>query len=143
MRQARRIVLVLWLCGGLLGGTVLSKVTQPIWGSEGVSAKDPTEVAVAAQLNDDTFTQRVTMVVENSTPEEVAPDAANDDSQPVRWTSSTVIPYAIHNVSIDLGDWVDADLLETAQASSSVYTWDSPVLFQVLRELRQMREACR
>ena len=115
--------------------------------SEGVSANDPTEVAVAAQSNDDTFTQRVGIaedsIAEDSAPEPSAAEAANDDSKRVRWTSSAAFPnVTIKSQSIHLGEWVDADLLESAQTSSSAYTWDSPVLFQVLRELRALKDAC-
>ena len=95
-----------------------------------------------SQLNDDTLTQRGTLA-EDSAPEEIAPEAADDDSQLVSWTSSPAMPYVtIKSRSINLGDWVDADLLETAQTSYSAYTWDTPVLFQVLRELRALKDAC-
>mgnify|MGYP001558744236 CR=1 FL=1 len=99
----------------------------------------------AAKPTDETLSQRVITLVEDSTPEPVAPEAVDDDYAPLRWTIKQDIPYiSIYSGrQIDLGDWVDADLLETTQRRYSTYTWDTPVLFQVLRELRQMREACR
>ena len=111
------------------------------------------ETNLILQDDGETVTQRVTLAEENEaakpTDETLSQRVItfDDDYAPLRWTIKQDIPYisiySHKSPKIDLGDWVDADLLETAQASSSVYTWDSPVLFQVLRELRQMREACR
>ena len=98
----------------------------------------------AAKPTDETLSQRVITIAEDSAPELSAAEAVDDDYAPLRWTSISDTSYiSIDSPPIDLRDWVDADLLKPVPGRLSVYTWDSPVLFQVLRELRQMREACR
>lgn len=80
---------------------------------------------------------RVTLAQEAEEPE--AP--ADVTERRISWNSEHFMDI-LTGPTIDLRDWVDADLLESAGAGASAYTWDTPVLFQVLREIRALRQSC-
>lgn len=67
----------------------------------------------------------------------LAEDSASDDAM-----TDTISIVSMTYPTIDLADWVDADLLKSASASPAILTWDLPLIVQILREVRALRQSC-